>query len=49
MRYMVIGAGPAGVIAAETLRKNDPGGQVTLVSGEPEPAYSRMAISYNFV
>ncbi|MDH5748603.1 MAG: FAD-dependent oxidoreductase [Rhodospirillales bacterium] len=46
MQYVILGAGPAGVIAAETLRKLDPGGTVTLVGGEPEPPYSRMAIPY---
>ncbi len=46
MRYVIIGAGPAGVIAAETLRKTDPQGEVTLIGDEPEPPYSRMAIPY---
>lgn len=46
MRYVVIGAGPAGVTAAETIRKQDPSGEVILIGDEPEPAYSRMAIPY---
>ncbi len=46
MDYIIIGAGPAGVIAAETLRKCDASGAVTLISGEAEPPYSRMAIPY---
>ena len=46
MRYMIIGNGPAGVVAAETLRKTDPQGEVVLIGDEPEPAYSRMAIPY---
>lgn len=46
MHFVVIGAGPAGVIASETLRKTDPAGQVTLLAGEPDPPYSRMAIPY---
>lgn len=46
MRYVIIGAGPAGVIAAENLRKLDPEGKVTLVGGEPQPPYSRMALPY---
>ena len=46
MHYVVIGAGPAGVIASETLRKSDPAGQISLLAGEPEPPYSRMAIPY---
>ena len=46
MRHVIIGAGPAGVVAAEQLRKLDPEGTVTLVGEEPEPPYSRMAIPY---
>jgi len=46
MHHVVIGAGPAGVTACETLRKLDPGAQITLVGEEPEPPYSRMAIPY---
>ena len=46
MQYVIIGAGPAGVIAAETLRKNDIRGDITLIGDEPEPPYSRMAIPY---
>ena len=46
MHHVILGAGPAGVTAAETLRKSDPTSQITLVGGEPEPPYSRMAIPY---
>ena len=46
MRHLIIGAGPAGVIAAETLRKVDAGAEITIIGDEPEPAYSRMAIPY---
>ena len=46
MDYVIIGAGPAGVVAAETLRRHDPAGRVTLLGDEPEPPYSRMAIPY---
>jgi NAD(P)H-nitrite reductase large subunit len=46
MSYVVVGAGPAGVIAAETLSRLGHGGNITLVSGEPEAPYSRMAIPY---
>ena len=45
-RYVIVGAGPAGVIAAETLRKVDAEGDIVLIGGEPEPPYSRMAIPY---
>ena len=46
MQYVIIGAGPAGVTAAENLRKIDPDGVITLVGDEPEMPYSRMAIPY---
>lgn len=46
MHHVILGAGPAGVIAAETLRKHDSDAAITLVSGEKEPPYSRMAIPY---
>ena len=46
MTYVIVGAGPAGVTAAETLRKADPAGEVVLIGAEDEPPYSRMAIPY---
>jgi len=46
MRHVIIGSGPAGVVAAETLRKTDPAAEITLLCGEGEPPYSRMAIPY---
>jgi NAD(P)H-nitrite reductase large subunit len=46
MRHVIIGSGPAGVVAAETLRKADPAAKITLLCGEGEPPYSRMAIPY---
>lgn len=49
MQHIIIGAGPAGVIAAETLRKTDPDATITLIGDEPEPPYSRMAIPYYLV
>ncbi len=49
MQHVVIGAGPAGVVAAETLRKLQPEATVTLVGDEPEPPYSRMAIPYYLI
>lgn len=44
--HVILGAGPAGVIAAETLRKHAPADRITLVGDEPEVPYSRMAIPY---
>ncbi|GJL82058.1 MAG: FAD-dependent oxidoreductase [marine bacterium B5-7] len=49
MQHVIIGAGPAGVIAAETLRKLAPRSDIALISDEPEPPYSRMAIPYYLV
>lgn len=46
MHYVILGAGPAGVTAAETIRQQDKNGRITLIGGEPEPPYSRMAIPY---
>jgi NADPH-dependent 2,4-dienoyl-CoA reductase/sulfur reductase-like enzyme len=46
MKHVILGAGPAGVIAAETIRKHAPGDEIVLVGDEPEAPYSRMAIPY---
>jgi NAD(P)H-nitrite reductase large subunit len=46
MKHVIIGNGPAGVVAAETLRKSDPAASITLIGEEPEPPYSRMALPY---
>ena len=46
MKYLILGNGPTGVIAAETLRKADPTGQIILAGSEAEPPYARMAIPY---
>ena len=46
MNYVIIGAGPAGVVAAETLRKRDPSAEITMISGEGPSPHSRMAIPY---
>ena len=49
MQHIIIGTGPAGVIAAETLKKVAPDSRITLIGSEPEPPYSRMAIPYYLV
>ena len=46
MKHLILGNGPAGVVAAETLRKHAPADAITLVGDEPGPPYSRMAIPY---
>ena len=49
MQHVIIGAGPAGVIAAETLRKNDASCSIKLIGDETEPPYSRMALPYYLI
>ena len=46
MKHVILGAGPAGVIAAETIRKHAPADDILIVGDEPEAPYSRMAIPY---
>ena len=47
MKHVIIGAGPAGITAAEQLRKLDPAASITVLDGEGEAApYARMAIPY---
>ena len=43
MHHVILGAGPAGVTAAETIRKHAPDDQITLISGEPHPAPQRLS------
>ncbi|MBP6898673.1 MAG: NAD(P)/FAD-dependent oxidoreductase [Burkholderiaceae bacterium] len=46
MKHVILGAGPAGIIAAETLRKHAPADDIVVIGDEPEAPYSRMAIPY---
>ena len=46
MHHVILGAGPAGVTAAETIRQARSGDEITLISGEEAQPYSRMAIPY---
>lgn len=47
MKHLILGAGPAGIIAAETIRKHAPhDDEIVVVGDEPEAPYSRMAIPY---
>jgi len=46
MKHIILGNGPAGVVAAETLRRAAPGDDILLVGNEAAPPYSRMAIPY---
>lgn len=46
MKHLILGNGPAGVVAAETLRRAAPGDEIVLAGNEDAPPYSRMAIPY---
>lgn len=46
MKHIIIGNGPAGVVAAETLRRLQPQAEIALIGDETEPPYARMAIPY---
>ncbi len=46
MKHIILGNGPAGVVAAETLRHAAPDDDILLVGNEDAPPYSRMAIPY---
>ena len=46
MKHVIIGAGAAGMSAAEHLRKLDPVASITVLDGEGEGPYARMAIPY---
>ena len=45
-RYLIIGTGAAGVSAAEAIRSQDHGGEVTLLGEEPHGFYSRPGLAY---
>lgn len=45
MNYVIIGNGAAGVTAAETLRKLDNDGKITIITAERYPAYSKCLLS----
>ena len=46
-RHVVIGGGPAGIFAIETIRDLAADDEITLISDEP--AYSRMVLPYFMV
>ena len=49
MRAVIIGTGPAGITAAETLRRLDPAGSVVALSAEGYPPYSPPAMADHFL
>lgn len=46
-RFVIIGGGPAGHTAAETLRQSDFTGEILIISGEDVVAYDRTLLSKN--
>ncbi len=46
MKYVIIGNSASGTSAIEGIREQDPGGQITVISEEEHPNYSRPLISY---
>jgi NADPH-dependent 2,4-dienoyl-CoA reductase/sulfur reductase-like enzyme len=45
-RYLIVGNGPAGVTAAETIRRHEAAGEITIVGDENLPFYSRPGLAY---
>ncbi len=48
MKIVIIGAGPAGVTAAETIRKFDEDSEIVMITDEPYPPYSPPAMMKYF-
>jgi NAD(P)H-nitrite reductase large subunit len=46
IHHVILGAGPAGITAAEAIRKLDAAATITIIDGEGETPYARMAIPY---
>lgn len=44
-RYLIVGAGMTGDMAAKAIRESDPDGSVTIVGAEPHPTYKRPLLS----
>jgi nitrite reductase (NADH) large subunit len=49
MKVVIVGAGPAGVTAAETLRSFDRSAEIVMFSAEPYPPYSPPAMADHFL
>jgi NAD(P)H-nitrite reductase large subunit len=45
-RYAIVGSGIGGLAAAEAIRQHDPRAEITMVSEEPHPFYSRPGLAY---
>ncbi|MCX5822773.1 MAG: FAD-dependent oxidoreductase [Deltaproteobacteria bacterium] len=46
MRYLIVGSGPAGISAAEEIRREDPEGPITMITADPHPAASPVMLTY---
>lgn len=46
MRHLIVGTGPAGITAAEQLRRLQPDSEIAVLGDEPEAPYGRMALPY---
>ncbi|WP_461394912.1 FAD-dependent oxidoreductase, partial [Deferrisoma sp.] len=44
-QYVILGTGPAGTAAAETIRAEDPKARITMVSREFTPFYLKPALA----
>ncbi len=44
--YVILGNSAAGLTAIDAIRQRDKTGPITLISKEPDPAYSRVALPY---
>lgn len=49
MKVVIIGSGPAGIVAAEELRARDPGVGIAMITQEPYPPYSPPAMADHFL
>lgn len=49
MTIVIVGTGPAGITAAETIRRHDPHAELVLVTSEHWPPYSPPAMADHFV
>ena len=48
-RIVIVGAGPAGITVAETLREHDRDVEITMLSSEPFPPYAPPAMADHFL
>jgi NADPH-dependent 2,4-dienoyl-CoA reductase/sulfur reductase-like enzyme len=49
MHVVIVGSGPAGISAAEELRRRDSAAEITVLSGEPFPPYAPPALADHFL